>query len=144
MCILLTANKKRSLPTHIVNELIKLLKAPFGDFIMLILSSCENNPELDGQSLEMLSLKLDSDFVVVEQENSMMKIEKRNRSNIGSTSIALLAAQFLLRTFENLKSMVSKTFRNFLFFIFSSKQKNVFGCRTNSYETEIELCSLDF
>lgn len=101
------------MPIRIVNELVKLLNEPFGNFIMLILSACETNLELRDHSLEMLSFKLDSDCVVVEQDNAMMKIEKRNRSNNGSTSIALLAAQFLLKAFEDLNSMV--TFLSYVF-----------------------------
>lgn len=108
----MSVNKTRQLDSGILKLLTtKLLNEPFGDFVLLILSQCESIPVYDKQSLEMVSLKLESDCVVVEQENTMMKIERRNRSNNGSTSIALLAAQILLKAFEmNQSSMVKYTF----------------------------------
>ena len=100
MSILFTAKKKDYLPDSIINKLIELLNKPYGSFIVLILSQCKETMATDELSLETLSTKLDSEDMVVEQENSMVKIEKRNNSNKDSTSIALLATQSILNALE--------------------------------------------
>ena len=51
--------------------------------------------------LQLISEKLKSDYVVVEKDNSMIVIEKRDDSNAESNSIALLAAQMLLNVLNN-------------------------------------------
>jgi len=100
MSILLTANKRHTLPRRLVSKLIELLDKSYGDFILVILSHCEEQTIDMERDLELLSEKLCSDYVVVETEGKMVKIEKMSDSNAGSTSIALLAAQLLLKAFQ--------------------------------------------
>lgn len=116
MSILLTANKANWLPSGVVSQLIELLNEPYGNLIVLILSQCEKNLVKEQRNLEMLSFKLDSDCVVVEQENAMMKIERRNRSNAGSSvSVASLAVQLVLKAFENSQFAVFNLSKPFCF-----------------------------
>lgn len=110
-----------------MSKLIELLDKPFGDFIVLILSRCGKQPVQNERDLELISKKLSSEQVVVEQDYSIVKIVKNNWSkSTCSTSIALLTAQLLLAAIESSKAATKvseKTLQNLLMAVESSKDK---------------------
>ena len=82
----------------------------------MILSRCQKQKVQNECNLELISQKLESEHVVVQQENSMVKIVKESASNSCSTSIAILAAQLLLASVESSTAMhvSEKTLQNLL------------------------------
>ena len=129
MSILLTAEKRSCLPSGVVQKLVQLLRISYiGDFAVLIISRLEKLDTRDPEDLQLLSDKLLSEKVVVEQENAMPTIEELNSANNGNCSVALLAAQLMLKCVENSQEfpeVSEKTLQNLLTAADSCRDENV-------------------
>lgn len=114
MAILMTVNKRKSLPKQCIKNLICLLDKPFGSFILLILNRYDKLVITDTSLLDCISEKLSNEQIVVEHGNSMISFEDPSNDNITNCSVSSLAGQLILKAVEMSTPLGPKAVTNLL------------------------------
>lgn len=123
LSIVLTTEKTRSLPESIKTKLIENIHCDYGDYIIMILSRIEL-PITNKTDLEKVSLKLDSENVVVKQDlDSKIRFEKPTESNSGCTSISFVTSKLILSSIEKKTNVSYGTIEKILSTIGESNDK---------------------
>ncbi len=125
LSILLTVEKTQTIPKSIREYFLienKIILENYGNFIIFILSRVKDHMPLK-QEIETLSQHLENEFLVVDENDSMIKFEKLSNSNSQYTSVSLIVSKLILASIENKVHVSGQTIDNLLLAIEKSNDK---------------------